>query len=519
MALTLDDLIRQIPELASSRSVLAPIFANNTFDGPTTSYVNNNEAGDNQRQNEFGNLFGGSLGYSHDPGSYLYSLRGADAGTPITIGGKNYQQVSTDQVRRGLNNYSNLQYDPNYGLITTVDNPKADKGTAFERMAPGLAFSAIMAGGATGFGGEGGSLGTGAGDGAAGSLEGAYDGGNMSFFDDILGNGSTDMTGFNTPTNWGADPSSWGWNAANQDLGLGQTVGDIGGQVAGEASTGGWQSLLDQIKGYVSQGKDIYGNAKSIYGGISALGGGTGGGTGGTTNSGSPDILSLLAKFGPAALALYQGNQTANQAAEARNTYTPNSSSVNGTTTLDPRIDQIRQQGLTNNAGLTTGVKDIMSGTNTRLNGLYDEAGGNQNDFIKARVAPLEAQLATRRGDLLQSNALRKIQGSSFGDQAITNFDTDAGRALGDARSLATNDSINSRLGISNNISNQGITGTNALNTLNNQNFDTAKTMSQQELAALGLPQATIDAYLKANQAKNDLYGRAAGSVANILQG
>jgi hypothetical protein len=188
-------------------------------------------------------------------------------------------------------------------------------------------------------------------------------------------------------------------------------------------------------------------------------------------------------------------------------------------TTLDPRIDAIRQAGLANNAELTTGVKDIMAGTNTRLNGLYDEAGGNQNAFIKARVNPLEAQLAQRRGDLLQSNALRGISGSSFGDQAITNFDTDAGRALGDARALATNDSINSRLGISGNITNAGIAGTNALNTLNNQNFDTAKTMSQQELAALGLPQATIDAYLKANQARNDLYGRAAGSFANILQG
>lgn len=93
------------------------------------------------------------------------------------------------------------------------------------------------------------------------------------------------------------------------------------------------------------------------------------------------------------------------------------------------------------------GVRRNLTGLRGDLDTLRDEFSGNQNAFINARVNPLRAQVAQQRGNLRQDLGRRGVVGS-LGNRELSGFDFDAGRALGDAESLATADALAARQGL-----------------------------------------------------------------------
>ena len=122
-----------------------------------------------------------------------------------------------------------------------------------------------------------------------------------------------------------------------------------------------------------------------------------------------------------------------------------------GRVNFDPRISNLRNEGIDN------------------FRALLEQAQGNQGAFIQARVNPLVSKIARGRGALNRSLGRRGIAGSSFANQDKTNFNLDSSRSLGDARSLATQESLGFQSGI------------------NKDLLNIATNIQQGDLAGLGL--------------------------------
>ncbi len=138
---------------------------------------------------------------------------------------------------------------------------------------------------------------------------------------------------------------------------------------------------------------------------------------------------------------------------------TPYSNLTNGRLSMDPSIRQLQDEGL----------GTYLSRSDETRNRFL----GNDAAYTRARLNPLREQLATRRGELGRSIGLRGLAGSSFGEQALTNFDIDSSRAIGDAGAIAERENL------------QAITG------LDSARLQAMMGLSQdrfnQELAGLGL--------------------------------
>lgn len=114
-----------------------------------------------------------------------------------------------------------------------------------------------------------------------------------------------------------------------------------------------------------------------------------------------------------------------------------------GTRAFEPGLLGARDQFLSR----TGDIRSNLSGIRSNLRGLRDEFSGNQNAFINARVNPLQADIAQRRGNLRQDLARRGVIGS-IGNRELQGFDLDSQRAIADARSLATADALAARQGV-----------------------------------------------------------------------
>lgn len=124
-------------------------------------------------------------------------------------------------------------------------------------------------------------------------------------------------------------------------------------------------------------------------------------------------------------------------------------SNLNGNAlTLDPSIRALQEQGLSGIQGLIPGYQQGTAGVLGGLASTRQGLVGNQGAFMQARLNPLQQQLASQQGELQRGIGLRGLGGSSFGQQAMTNFATDAGRALGDAGALATQESLGALTGV-----------------------------------------------------------------------
>lgn len=163
-----------------------------------------------------------------------------------------------------------------------------------------------------------------------------------------------------------------------------------------------------------------------------------------------------------------------------------------GILNLDPQVAGLRTNFLNRVNQVTSpgGTFDFGS----RYRGLSDEFAGNQGSLINARLNPLRQNIAQRRGGLQRDLGRRGVMGT-FANQAVSNFDIDAGRALGDAEAMATNDALMARTNLLG--AEQG-----AESALTQLLGATSNDVLRQELAGLGLGVDSIAALLSAaNQA------------------
>lgn len=264
--------------------------------------------------------------------------------------------------------------------------------------------------------------------------------------------------------------------------GQGALYGGLGGGLAGLTGLGGGSNIFSQgglLGGLFNGTGGTGGSGGGLFGsGSGGLGGLLGGA--GSLLGGSGGLGGLLAAGIPLALLTNEASKISDTPTTFQ---TPYSKVHNGAAKLDPTIRNVFTSGLGN------------------LQGLFDQAGGNQGAFVQARVNPLMQQIAQGRGSLERDLGRRGVAGSSFGNQALSGFDMDSGRALGDARAMATNDAINQ----------QG--------SLQQLMFGGGNNLLQQELAGLGLGQENIQLLLQRAGLRSDLFGRAAAGAAGLLGG
>lgn len=169
-----------------------------------------------------------------------------------------------------------------------------------------------------------------------------------------------------------------------------------------------------------------------------------------------------------------------------RGSSTDYSSLNSGKVSIDPSIRAIQEQNL------------------AKSSNLYNELGesaanlmGNQNAYIQARVDPLEREYNMRQGALERNLSMRGLSGSSFGEQSLNRFAADKQRELGNARSIATKESLDSLAQVR--AQQAQMLGLDA---------DTARTRLIQELQSLGLAEGDINNTVKAYEA---MYSRQGG--------
>lgn len=176
---------------------------------------------------------------------------------------------------------------------------------------------------------------------------------------------------------------------------------------------------------------------------------------------------------------------------------TGNSSALRGNVTIDPRIRQIQEQGLSRNTNLYNqldeGGREIMG----NLRGTRSRFEGNQSDYTQSRINPVEQEYATRQGGLERSIGLRGLSGSSFGDQAMTSFATEKQRGIGDIRAQAEMENLQALTGIDSQMTQTLFNKVSQQANLTGMDNETAKAMLMQELQGLGLGEKQIDEMTK----------------------
>lgn len=416
-------------------------------------------------------------------------------------------QGLVDQERRY---YNELLGRVQSGAIK-VDVPKTSLFTKVLTAAPAIAGAAF--GGPVG-GAIGGALTGGlSGGGWKGALTGAVGGGiaGAGGLGSVLGKASTGgsmnsiTSGLSSIANSNLNPFNYlsggiqglfGTNPATMGLGSALSLGGPGALLGG--ALGGTQGALLGGLGGAGLGLGMDGYLGGLFGGGNPLsglfggggaGGAAGGAAGGTGGSGLLGSLfggsggglgGMLAGGIPLALLTNEANKATDTPVNMR---TPFSSITNGAANMDPMIRNTLLESM----------------GNTR--GMLGKAQGNQNAFIQARVTPMEAQVARQRGQMEQSLGLRGVAGSSFGDQAMRSFSLDSERALGDARSQATQEALGFESGLNQLLSQGG------------------SQLLAQELAALGLSGQNIEQLISRAKLRTDLFGRAASQFGSLLGG
>lgn len=157
---------------------------------------------------------------------------------------------------------------------------------------------------------------------------------------------------------------------------------------------------------------------------------------------------------------------------------------ASGNVMIDPSIRALQDQRL---GYISSGTEDYLS-KNSDLRKRYL---GNQSAFRQAIVNPLERKFAQGRSELQQGLGLRRVSGSSFGDQAIQGYDTDAGRAIGEAGAMAEMQDLQALTGLDSNALSAMFQRANAEGAIGQQRL-------VQELSALGLSQDRVNQMLNA---------------------
>lgn len=169
-----------------------------------------------------------------------------------------------------------------------------------------------------------------------------------------------------------------------------------------------------------------------------------------------------------------------------------------GRVTIDPSIRAIQDRGLENINSLYGQAGQYGDELISNARGLRQRFMGNESDFKQSLINPILAQVAQRRGEVQRSIGQRGLAGSSFGEQAITNFDVDTQRQIQDARSQAEMANLQALTGIDQRLSESMFTKIFIQSQLNNESQNIAQARLRQELSALGIGQQQADLMVKA---------------------
>lgn len=161
------------------------------------------------------------------------------------------------------------------------------------------------------------------------------------------------------------------------------------------------------------------------------------------------------------------------------------SSARNGNVTIDPSIRAIQEQNLAESSNLYNAL-------GSQAEGLL----GNRSDYVNARVAPLEREFNMRQGQTERNLGMRGLSGSSFGEQSLNSLANEKQYALGNARSLATQESYAEMARVR--AQQAQLLGLDA---------QTARDRFQQELMALGLGEGEIRQMTQAFEAQANRQG------------
>lgn len=163
-------------------------------------------------------------------------------------------------------------------------------------------------------------------------------------------------------------------------------------------------------------------------------------------------------------------------------------STVSGSTlNLDPSIRGIQDTALQQYAGQYGDIGEATNKYITGLGGIRSSYLGSKGALMDARVRPVLEQNASMLGGTQRNIGLRGLSGSSFGDQAMTNARTTAGRNESDARALATQDMANFEKGLNDSEYNAYIQKAQQLAAITGMSLEVAKARTAQELSIFGI--------------------------------
>ncbi len=171
---------------------------------------------------------------------------------------------------------------------------------------------------------------------------------------------------------------------------------------------------------------------------------------------------------------------------------TPYSTFSGDTLTLDPTIRSLQEETLSGYRGFLPELKTSFGDFTSRLTGARDTLTSASAGLKQARLSPLQEAIARRRGELYQSTGERGLAGSSFQDQAISNFELDAARQLGEASALADADVLERQTGIDKDILNAIIGKVQIEANLLGLPANIAQQRLQEELAAFNLGKGNV---------------------------
>lgn len=356
--------------------------------------------------------------------------------------------------------------------------------------------------------------GWGSGIGAGTAAAGAAAGGGMSGVFDLVGQaaggGGVDMTGFmgNAPSFTDVGPAPWWETMQTPSLGSGVDPYGLGWSSPAATGSAGWDAVLSGGANLPAGGPwndfalNPYGSGVQSLGTLQRLAqvarqlaGGASGAKSAAGGIFSPDGSLNWGGIGSTAAGLAPGMAALSYA---------NSQPGIDTGPLQGIIDQFG--GMNTNAQESVLQRLAASDPTADLRGVLADARLNAPGYMQAVTDPVQRNIASGYGDLVRSQGLRGLGGSSFGDTSLANYMDQGNRTLANAGATAAQSALGTQAQIAGQIgslqnANLGLQGT------------VASGIHNSQLAGLlgkgGLEQARVGLQNTAQKNKNDLFGRA----------
>ena len=176
-------------------------------------------------------------------------------------------------------------------------------------------------------------------------------------------------------------------------------------------------------------------------------------------------------------------------------------------TSLDPQIATLQASGLAGTDAALTAYNNAQGTVTDNNNSLYNAAGTNKGAYVDSVTAPMKALASTNYGNMVNSDALRGMAGSSLANESLTNYTNDTNQAIGNATAGALQQSIGLQSGINQNQSGVNAGLNTAATTAAGTQLAEAGNIANQDLSTMQLGQtgASISAGIQSTNNSNNL--------------